>query len=106
LKKQHVVFEETTRRFRGNNTSFSKKQHVIFEETTRRFRRNNTSFLKKQHVTFEETTRRFRRTTRRFRRTTRRKKMEMLQNSFLQHLHWGGHEGIKARIKWKREGRE
>ena len=39
LKKQHVIFEETTRRFWRNNTSFSKKQHVIFEE---------------QHVIFEE----------------------------------------------------
>ena len=36
LKKQHVIFEETIRRFRKNNTSFSRKQHVVFEETTRR----------------------------------------------------------------------
>ena len=41
-RKQHVVFNKTTRHFQQNNTSFSIKQHVTFTKTTRRFQQNNT----------------------------------------------------------------
>ena len=36
-KKQHVIFNKTTRRFQQNNTSFSVKQAVVFNKTSRCF---------------------------------------------------------------------
>ena len=51
-KKQHVIFNKTTRRFQQNNTSFSIKQHVIFNKTTRHFQQNKPTFSVKQADVF------------------------------------------------------
>ena len=85
------VFIKTTRRLWRNDLSFSKSDPLFFEKWLVVFLKNEPSFSKKQYVIFEE--------------TTRRKKMEVLQNPFLQHLHWVCDEEIKARHQVKQEGR-
>lgn len=42
-RKQHVVYEKTTRCLRENDTLFEGKRHVVWEKTTRCFKKNDTS---------------------------------------------------------------
>ena len=60
-RKQHVVWEKTTRCLWENNTLFERKRHVVWEKTIRCLRENDTLFEEKRYVVWEKTTRRLKR---------------------------------------------